>query len=40
MKAGITPFVVFYGSPLPAMANDDDILGEGEKISMSTIYNF
>ena len=25
MKAGITPFVVFGGSPLPAMANDDEI---------------
>ena len=25
MKAGITPFVVFDGSPLPAMANDDEI---------------
>ena len=25
MKAGITPFVVFDGSPVPAMANDDEI---------------
>ena len=25
MKAEITPFVAFDGSPLPAMANDDEI---------------